>query len=290
MSRAAGLLLAGQWDWSRPAQARLAQRSTLTSRSPAAAGDQSLPALLSITVLVLARRLHQEPADAARAVAAGGDLLAVGVPEPHARIDAFAGARRLQHDQLVEADAMLGAVGDARAPDRPLGSNWRAAGLDHDEVVAKPVHLQGTDGSWRRTYRRRAAQPCTRGRFSSRNHLLGEIGPLQAPLEMRVHESSAARPSPFRFGRCILSGLSTPLDSTRQGPIAATANPGRSLHLAGGHRRAALEGLGRGPERHHPQAARGRPPLRDLSHSEALTIFTAQDRIAPAALPRRRGR
>ena len=85
-------------------------------------------------------RLHQQPAHAARAVAAGADFLAVGVPEPHAGVDALAGGRRFERDELVAADAGV-AVGD-RAHLVGARRKRRAAGLDHDEVVAEPVHLQ----------------------------------------------------------------------------------------------------------------------------------------------------
>ncbi len=81
---------------------------------------------------------HQ-PADAAGGVAAGLGLAAVRVADAHQELRCGIGGR-LQHDQLVAADA--GAAvgqGPSRAdPDRELA----ATGVEHDKIVAEAVHLQ----------------------------------------------------------------------------------------------------------------------------------------------------
>jgi len=85
-----------------------------------------------------ARVGHHQGGDTARAVAAGARFGAVGVEDAHEHVGARA-LRRLDHQQLVEADAAV-TVGDAAGlvgmdRDRPL------ARVQHDEVVAQPVHL-----------------------------------------------------------------------------------------------------------------------------------------------------
>ena len=84
-----------------------------------------------------ARRLHHQPADAARGVATGRHLAAVGVPDAHAGVGPV---RPADGDQLVAAHAG-GAIGD-----RPgqLGAGRERFALDRhdDEIVAEAVHLQ----------------------------------------------------------------------------------------------------------------------------------------------------
>ena len=86
---------------------------------------------------VAARRLHQNPADAAGGVAAGVNLRAVGVPDAHAGVGL---GRGIDGDQLVAAHARR-PIGDGA---HFLGRRLErlGAGLDNDEVVAEPVHLQ----------------------------------------------------------------------------------------------------------------------------------------------------
>ena len=85
---------------------------------------------------VAARRLHQQPADAAQRVAARFHLAAVGVPHAHEGVGAVGG---LYGDELVEADAGLAVGPGAHLLRR--GPEGLPARLDDDEVVAEPVHL-----------------------------------------------------------------------------------------------------------------------------------------------------
>ena len=86
-----------------------------------------------------ARRLDRpraEQRDAARRIAAGFDLAAVGVPDPHPHVGDIGG---LQQDHLVAADA--GApVGDRPRP-RRVHRHRALAGVEDGEVVAEAVHL-----------------------------------------------------------------------------------------------------------------------------------------------------
>ena len=77
-----------------------------------------------------------EQHDAARGVAAGLDLAAVGVPDPHAQVGDVG---RLEQDHLVAADA--GApVGD-RARPRLVHRHRAFARVEDDEIVAEAMHL-----------------------------------------------------------------------------------------------------------------------------------------------------
>ena len=83
---------------------------------------------------------HQHARDAAGGVAAGVGEAAVGVPEVDLGGDPEAGAH---HRELVEADAAV-AVAEGAGERRRHRSRRPVlgAGVDHDEVVAEPVHLQ----------------------------------------------------------------------------------------------------------------------------------------------------
>lgn len=92
---------------------------------------------------------HQKVCYAAGGIAAGPGLAAVRVQDLHEGGSTLRPGR-LDHDELVEADA--------RAPVRD-GTDLRfgqgqgsAAGIDDDEVVAEPVHLQKRDGHDARLY------------------------------------------------------------------------------------------------------------------------------------------
>ena len=86
--------------------------------------------------------LVQERGNATRAVAALLDLVAVGVENPveHRRRGA---PRPLQHQRLVKADA--GAP--IRETAQQLGPQHRLVGgrIEHDKIVAHPVHLREID-------------------------------------------------------------------------------------------------------------------------------------------------
>src|SRR5262249_4486658 len=79
-----------------------------------------------------------EPDEAARAVAALLDLTAVGVPDAVAEIRVGA-LRSLDEKNLVAADAEV----PVREPSRALRAYVKgsADAVEHDEVVARPLHL-----------------------------------------------------------------------------------------------------------------------------------------------------
>ena len=81
---------------------------------------------------------HDQRSDAARGVAAGLDLAAVGVADAHEDVGGGI-LRRLQDDQLIAADA-LATIGNA-ARGRIVQREGLAAGVDYDEVVAQAMHL-----------------------------------------------------------------------------------------------------------------------------------------------------
>ena len=84
----------------------------------------------------------QQGGDAARAVAALLDLVAVGVEDAveHGRVGP-PGAR--EHQRLIEADAGA-AVGEA-AQALGLENGFVGGGIKDDEIVADPVHLREID-------------------------------------------------------------------------------------------------------------------------------------------------
>ncbi len=84
----------------------------------------------------LPRVVHQVPRDAARCVSAGGRKRAVGVVEHQPHRGFRVG---MHHGELIEAHAPVPVAKRAR---HVLGHRRPAlAEVDHDEVVAKPVHL-----------------------------------------------------------------------------------------------------------------------------------------------------
>ena len=109
--------------------------ATMPFSSPSAS---STPARVSIRGEIAALLLHQQRRDAARRVAAGRHLAAVGVADAHEGVG-VAVLRRLDHDQLVAPDAQM-PVGDAPRL-RLAQRDGMVARVDHDEVVAEPVHL-----------------------------------------------------------------------------------------------------------------------------------------------------
>ena len=95
-----------------------------------------MAALVSMPVLAAFQQ-----GDAAAGIAAGLDLAAVGIPDPHADVGRLRG---LEQDHLVAADAGA-AVGDRPARAR-VHLDRRLAGVENDEVVAEAVHLAEAEG------------------------------------------------------------------------------------------------------------------------------------------------
>ena len=120
--------------------------STLISPFPAASAssrpDHGLDHHMAAAVL-----LHQQIGDAARGIAAGLDLPAVGIADAHEGIGEPV-LRRLDQDQLIAADT-LAPVGDAPRL-RLIERDRVPARVDNDEVVAEAMHLEkgqrGHDG------------------------------------------------------------------------------------------------------------------------------------------------
>ena len=79
---------------------------------------------------------------AARGIAASAHLAAVGVPDAHEHVGL---ARRLERDDLIAADALF-PVGDGAHRIRLKPERMRPR-IEHDEVVAEPVHLAEGDGA-----------------------------------------------------------------------------------------------------------------------------------------------
>ena len=82
--------------------------------------------------------VHQQPRHAARGIAAALHLAAIGVEDAHGGIGAVAGA--FDHDDLIAADAEP-PVGDG-ARGRGVQRKPLFARVEHDEIVAQPVHFQ----------------------------------------------------------------------------------------------------------------------------------------------------
>ena len=89
-----------------------------------------MPPLVSIVAAAF------EQHDAARRIAAGLDLAAVGIPDPHPDVGDVG---RLEQDHLVAADARA-PVGD-RARPRRVHRHRALARVEDDEIVAEAVHL-----------------------------------------------------------------------------------------------------------------------------------------------------
>jgi len=82
---------------------------------------------------------HDEVGHAARAVAARTRLAAVGIQKPEKHVGRWIGCL-LQHDQLVEAHAFVAVSDGAHA--RGVEIERLLARIDHDKIVAQPMHLQ----------------------------------------------------------------------------------------------------------------------------------------------------
>ena len=80
--------------------------------------------------------LGEQRRDAARRIAAGANLAAVGIPDAHEHVGL---RRRLERDHLIAADAVL-PIGDGRDLVGPQRDRVLAQ-IEHDEVVAETVHL-----------------------------------------------------------------------------------------------------------------------------------------------------
>ncbi len=118
--------------------------STATS-PPLEAFTFSTSNSVSMVARALAGLAHQDLGDAARDVAAGTSLAAVGVLDPHEHVGALRGLHR---DHLIAADAQV-TVGD-----RARGIARQIEGLlppvEYDEVIAQTLHFdEGQAFSWR---------------------------------------------------------------------------------------------------------------------------------------------
>src|SRR6185503_9740892 len=86
--------------------------------------------------------------EATRAVAAMLHFAAVRVEDPIVEVGAGR-ARRLDQQELVAADPEM-AVGDAPDPGR-VELDFLVDGVEHDEVVARTLHLGEVDFQWTET-------------------------------------------------------------------------------------------------------------------------------------------
>ena len=86
--------------------------------------------------------VEQQPRHAARAVAAGTRLAAVGIEEPQRDIGIRA---RLDQQQLVEPDAAMPVADPAHGG--LVQGDGRTPAVQHDEVVAAAMHLHERDRS-----------------------------------------------------------------------------------------------------------------------------------------------
>src|SRR3954451_25085461 len=86
--------------------------------------------------------IPDQPGNAARSIAAGAGLAAVGIEKPDRRIGAGSGCWA-DHNQLIAADAGI-AVGE-RAGDGGIDRERFATRIEHDKIVAEPVHLAEAD-------------------------------------------------------------------------------------------------------------------------------------------------
>jgi hypothetical protein len=86
--------------------------------------------------------LRDELGDASAGVAAGLGLAAIGVENAHEGLRRSM-ARRLDQDQLVAADA--GAPVGERARDGGVDGEFVPAPVEHDKIVAEPMHLAERD-------------------------------------------------------------------------------------------------------------------------------------------------
>ena len=90
----------------------------------------------------LAGLATQEVGDAARGVAAGFGLAAIGIADAHQN-PSRGMTRRFEEDHLIASDA--GAAIGERAY-TPCADGYRAtAKIEHDKVIAEPVHLEERD-------------------------------------------------------------------------------------------------------------------------------------------------
>ena len=118
----------------------------------------------------MGRALEQARAAGARGdrpvasiIVRGGEILGEGQntmysdfdPSAHAEI---AAGRWLQQDQLIAADASM-AIGKRGGKGGIDGRQSARAGVEHDEVVAQPVHLGEFDPHGARSMRWRASGP-----------------------------------------------------------------------------------------------------------------------------------
>src|SRR5271154_3662089 len=92
--------------------------------------------------MLLAGLLADQPSDATGGVAARLGLAAIGVEDTHKGLRGGL-ARRLDQDHLVAAEPVT-TVGQG-SPRRGIDRKRLAPCVDHDEVVAEPVHLAEGD-------------------------------------------------------------------------------------------------------------------------------------------------
>ena len=171
-----------------------------------------------------------EPGDAARGIAAGLDLAAVGVADAHEELRAPV-VRRLEHDQLVAADAGM-AVGDGARRCRRRARAFRARASSTTKSLPRPcILMKGTPPIARLIWPRR--RPVQR-RPSSRERRAG-LSPAwrwisrrrgERPPERALRDRFAAPPrhcariprSAGRPGRAPPSPLPSPSCVWRRGP------------------------------------------------------------------------
>ena len=126
---------------------------------------------------------HQQRRGAARAVAAGARLAAIGVADAH---EGVGGRRGFEHQYLIAADART-TVGD-RARVLRRQRERRRAGVEYHEIVAEAVHLD--ESAFHRSGYRRAPGAVQRESDTPRSPRSGGAGRrraegLPSPSRMR---------------------------------------------------------------------------------------------------------
>ena len=129
------ILFAGQWDVV-PGQPR---NPHIHDHKRIAGGLRVEQSGQGLDAHIIASRLgHQQRRDAARGIAAGRDLAAIGIVNPHegVRPGVF---RRADHYDLVAADTGMAVCNGARMAGAQR--DWITAAVQDHEVVTQTVHL-----------------------------------------------------------------------------------------------------------------------------------------------------